>query len=126
MALTHAQARRNAQATDNAAAVTNGRLRVRNAGNEDLAVFTLPAITAVAEVVTISAAGVSDVTGEAGPTDRTADNAIFQQSDGTTLVWTADNLTTTGGGGDLELNTLTIAAGVNCSVTTDITYTASP
>jgi hypothetical protein len=52
----------------------------------------------------------------------TADNFEIQNRDGTVIL-TGNNITTTGGGGDLELNALFVAIGVNVSVTS-LTYSA--
>ena len=79
--------------------------------------FSVTAFGATTDDGTNSSATANAITDEASaPATGTASYYRVYQSDGTTVAWQGDSITTTGGGGDLELNTLTITTGLPVSI----------
>jgi len=123
MTVSHSAALRNSIANDVLAAIDAdvgaGNLVLRTAA--DAAVATLPlsdtAGTVAGAVLTFGA--ISDDTNAAGGTVAKA----TIETNGGTIVLTAGSVTTVGGGGDLEMSSLTVVAGdtVSCS---SLSYTA--
>lgn len=126
MAITHETAVRNALADlidDQVnAGTTNpgGRIIFQTSANAEVATceFSDPAFGAASGGV-ITANAISDDTNATG---GTVDNFIITSRDGTTIL--SGTVTATGGGGDIELSSLTIGAGDTVSVTS-LTYEAS-
>ena len=122
MAITHSTAARNASA-DAVIALLNvnppGNLFFRTAGSAEVAVLPLSnpaAPSAVGGVATFSAI-TPDTTTVAGTVDN------FQLRDGNNLVVIDGTVTLVGGGGDIELTSLTYANNETISMSS-LTYTA--
>ena len=80
--------------------------------------FIATAFGATTDDGTNSSATANAITQEASaPATGTASYYRVLQSNGTTVAWQGNSITTTGGGGDLELNTLTITTGLPVDIT---------
>lgn len=124
MALTHVTAVRNTLANAIATAVdagpTAGQLVIMTSGDVEVATLTFsdPAFGA-ADTGAITA---NAITSDTSATGGTA--ALFKVTDSTGAEVYRGTVTATGGGGDLELSSLTIGAGDTVSVSS-LVYTAS-
>lgn len=124
MAITHTTAVRNGLAEDISTAVDAGagagQVVIMTSGDVEVATLTMgdPAFGAASNG-TITANAISDDTNATGGTA-----ALFKVTDSVgTEVYRGD-VTVTGGGGDLELSSLSIGAGDTVSISS-LTYTAS-
>ncbi len=97
-----------------------GRLVFQTSGSSEVATILLsdPAFGAAAAGV-ITAGSMTDDTNATG---GTVDNFIITDKDNTTIV--SGTVTATGGGGDIELSSVTIGAGDTVSMSS-LTYEAS-
>lgn len=118
MSLAHATAVRTAiaQAVSDYAAAS-AKLIVYDSGNAILATIVLSLGTAVAGVCTVDPASVTiTATG-------TADHATLFKADGTTTVLSGITVTATGGGGMVQLSTVSLQSGDALDLTS-FSYTA--
>lgn len=123
MAVTHPTAVRNAIADlvvdgiDAGAAA--GTLEFQTAGSVEVATLTFgdPAFGAASN----GTATANAITADNSATGGTIAKAVLQDSDGTDKVLCS--VTATGGGGDIELNSVVVSAGQQVSMTS-LTYTA--
>lgn len=125
MAITHGTATRTAIADTVVDRVDAGggagKLKIRDASNVVLAVVALPATAfgaAVAGAAALLGVPLSDLAIDA---DGTAANFLITDSADVTII--AGNVTATGGGGDLTVDSVTFIAGRVFTVT-GFTYTA--
>lgn len=126
MAVTHSTAARNAIADaavdllDAGTTDASGDLEIRTSGDVEVATLTLsnPAFGAASSAVATAAT----ITDDTSATGGTAAKAALRDRDNTDVILCS--VTATGGGGDIELSSVSIGAGDTVSITS-LTYTAA-
>ena len=120
MAITHVTALRNTLANSAVDVLNGGNLVIMTSGDVEVATNALSATAAPAAVNGVKT--FNAISDDASATGGTA--ALFKmETSGNAEQWRG-TVTATGGGGDLELTTTVIAAGVTVSISS-FTYTAS-
>lgn len=123
LAVTHGSALRdtlcNAAVDSIDAGAGAGTLEFQTSGNVEVATLTFsdPAFGAASS----GTATASAITADSSATGGTIAKAVMKDSDGTTRI--SCSVTATGGGGDIELNSVVVSAGQQVSVSS-LTYSA--
>lgn len=110
---TLATAARNAAADAIAALLNGGHLRFETSGNNEVA--TCPLAATAFGAASTGVATAAAITADTSATGGTVDHALLRSSASATIITLT--CTVTGGGGDIELTSLTIGAGDTVSVT---------